>query len=173
MAAPNPVFASRAAVATAPIFVAKENAETLRRAVQDRICDRAYQLYEESGCRPGNDQQHWLQAESEILQRALELRESASWIEAIGFLPGVLPEDVQIYVDAWQIVVRAKKHGEARDVNATATQKFSPEFFLVADLDAEVDPASAGAALKDEKLSVMVKKRSPAKMERIEFATPR
>lgn len=139
--------------------------------MRERICERAYQLYEESGCRQGNDRQHWLQAESEILRHGLELRESASWIQAIGFMPGALAEDVQIYVDARQIVVRAKRHVEARDANATATQKLPPEFFLVADLDAEVDPASAGAALKDEKLSVMVKKRSPAKMERIEFAT--
>jgi HSP20 family molecular chaperone IbpA len=171
MAAPNQALPSKAAVATAPSFVPKEEANSLDRAMQDRICERAYQLYQESGCQQGNDQQHWLQAESEVLRHGLEVRESGSWIVATGFLRGVPAEGVQIYVDARRIIVHAKGHWKPRDARATAAQKPWPDFFLVADLDAEVDPATAAAALKDERLSLMVKKRRSAKAERIEFAS--
>jgi len=34
---------------------------------QDKIALRAYQLYEEGGCAHGNDKDHWLQAEREII----------------------------------------------------------------------------------------------------------
>jgi hypothetical protein len=33
---------------------------------QDRIRERAYELYESRGCKPGRDEQDWLRAEQEI-----------------------------------------------------------------------------------------------------------
>ena len=33
-----------------------------------RIRERAYELYERRGCKPGHDQQDWLRAEQEILK---------------------------------------------------------------------------------------------------------
>ena len=35
--------------------------------VENKIRERAHQLYEARGCEPGNDQQDWVQAEHEIL----------------------------------------------------------------------------------------------------------
>jgi len=34
---------------------------------QDKIRTRAYELYENRGCEPGQDQQDWIRAEQEIL----------------------------------------------------------------------------------------------------------
>ena len=36
---------------------------------QDRIRERAYELYESRGRKPGQDEQDWLHAEREILDR--------------------------------------------------------------------------------------------------------
>ena len=36
---------------------------------QDRIRERAYELYETRGCEPGRDEQDWLRAEQEILNQ--------------------------------------------------------------------------------------------------------
>jgi DUF2934 family protein len=33
-----------------------------------KIRERAYELYERRGCKPGHDQQDWLRAEQEILK---------------------------------------------------------------------------------------------------------
>ena len=35
---------------------------------QDRIRERAYELYEGRGCEPGHDQQDWFRAEREFLK---------------------------------------------------------------------------------------------------------
>jgi hypothetical protein len=35
--------------------------------LENRIRERAYQLYDARGCEPGKDQQDWLQAEHEIV----------------------------------------------------------------------------------------------------------
>ena len=37
---------------------------------QDRIRERAYELYESRGREPGQDEQDWLRAEQEILKRS-------------------------------------------------------------------------------------------------------
>jgi len=37
---------------------------------QDRIRERAYQLYESRGRQPGQDEQDWLRAESDLLKQA-------------------------------------------------------------------------------------------------------
>jgi hypothetical protein len=36
---------------------------------QDRVRERAYQLYESRGRQPGQDEQDWLRAESELLKQ--------------------------------------------------------------------------------------------------------
>jgi len=157
-------------MATAPRFVNNAEAEALDRAIRDRIADRAYQLYEASGHAPGRDQDHWLQAEAEVLRHNLEVRESGSWVAVDGSLPGVVAENLEIYVDARRIIILAKEPEAAGGIAGSSADRPAPEYFLVADLDIEVEPASANAALKDGKLSLMVKKRSASRIEPIEFA---
>ncbi|MGA2982150.1 MAG: DUF2934 domain-containing protein [Terriglobales bacterium] len=36
---------------------------------RDRIRERAYELYEGRGCKPGQDEQDWFRAEHEILKQ--------------------------------------------------------------------------------------------------------
>ena len=37
--------------------------------LHEKIAQRAYQLYEGGGCANGNDMDHWLEAEKEILKQ--------------------------------------------------------------------------------------------------------
>jgi HSP20 family molecular chaperone IbpA len=151
--------------------VHKDEAEALQQTIQDRISARAYQLYEESGYQQGHDQGHWFQAESEVVQGGLEVRESGTWVAVNASLPNVSAEHVQIYVDRRRIVVRATKNNETRDAKPAAPGQ--AEIFLVADLTEEVEPATASASLKDEKLSLMVQKCFPASVGPIRFADRR
>ena len=171
MATPKQASTSKSAVTTTPRFVHKDEADALQQTIQDRISARAYQLYEESGYQQGHDQRHWFQAESEVLQGGLEVRESGTWVAVNASLPNVSAEHVQIYVDRRRIVVRATKNNETRDAKPAATGQ--AEIFLVADLTEEVEPATASASLKDEKLSLMVKKCFPASVGPIRFADRR
>lgn len=40
--------------------------------LQTQIARRAYQLYEDRGCKPGRDLEDWLQAEQEILSAQMD-----------------------------------------------------------------------------------------------------
>lgn len=47
----------------------KSSAEGMDETMRKRIQKRAYELFEESGAQHGHDMEHWMQAESEILQQ--------------------------------------------------------------------------------------------------------
>lgn len=166
MTAPKQALASKPFLATAPRFVDAGEAERLQQAIQNRIAQRAHQLYEESGYQSGNDQRHWFQAEAEVVQRTLTVRESGSWITIIGDLPGSSAEDVQIFVDPRRIIVTTK----SPDAESAASTERAAEHFFMADLQVDVQPSTAAASLKDEKLSLMVKKSFPAAVAPIDFA---
>ena len=168
MATAKRAYTSKPSMATAPRFVNKSEADELEHAIRNRIADRAYQLYEASGYAPGRDREHWLQAESEVLRQGLDVRESGSWLSVNGSLPSVAAEDMEIYVDARRIIIRAKQQ-PSQTVPASSGIS-STEMFLGADLPTEVEPGTATAALKDGKLTIMVKKCASSAVQPIRFA---
>lgn len=170
MTAPKQACASKPLLATAPRFVERAEADSLQQAIRDRIAERAYQLYEQSGYQPGDDQRHWFRAEAEVVQRTLAVRESGSWIAVNGELPTVSPDEVQIYVDERRVLVRTQKRDTRTGAESRGDARL--DIFLAADLHVDVEPETAAAALKNERLSLTVKKRVPDSMAPIEFARP-
>jgi HSP20 family molecular chaperone IbpA len=148
--------------ATPQIITDRSGKEALDQAIQRRVAERAYGLYEESGGEHGNHEKHWLQAESEILRRGLEIRESGSWLSMNATLPDAAAEDVRVYVEPERVFIHAQKATPTQDVSFHMQSLAQQELFLVGDLSVEIDPATASASLKDQKLTLMVKKRSPA-----------
>jgi len=61
---PNIVFAPKSAPTTMTIMP-----DTLPSQQNAKIRERAYELYESRGCKPGQEEQDWLRAEHEILRR--------------------------------------------------------------------------------------------------------
>ena len=60
------------AVASQPsLRIAVTMPDTLPSQESTRIRDRAYELYELGGRKPGHDKQDWLRAEQEILRRSV------------------------------------------------------------------------------------------------------
>ena len=60
------------AVASQPsLRIAATMPDTLPSQESTRIRDRAYELYELGGRKPGHDKQDWLRAEQEILRRSV------------------------------------------------------------------------------------------------------
>ena len=167
MATPSQDFPT-VAIGTIPTFVGSAEANALWEAIQDYICRRAYELYEASGRQHGQDQKHWFQAEAEVLQPALHLRDAGTWIIATADLRGAAAEDLVIYINSRKLVVRAKCTAE----NANPNSASRCDAFLVAELDLEVEAKSASASFKDQQLTLMVKKRFPAKMASIQLAGP-
>jgi HSP20 family molecular chaperone IbpA len=160
MPTPKPALRSKVTPKT-PQLVWGSDKEALEQAIRRRIAERAYFLFEASGGGQGNDQAHWLQAESEVLQRGLDVRESGSWLAITASLPDVLAEDVQIYLEPNRVILRATKSDEVKNMDSQTQGLTLQEPFVVEDLKVEVEPTTASASFKDQTLTLMVKKRYP------------
>jgi hypothetical protein len=56
-------------VATAPALAPEGKRVVVPINLDDEIRRRAYEIYEQRGCSPGNEHEDWLQAEREVLAR--------------------------------------------------------------------------------------------------------
>jgi hypothetical protein len=57
-----------------PQVVSEDQSTAFQDKVRQRVAERAYDIYQSSGGQPGNDYEHWIQAENEVLQRGIEVR---------------------------------------------------------------------------------------------------
>jgi HSP20 family molecular chaperone IbpA len=135
--------------AKTPQILSEDQHAAFQDRVRQSISQRAYDIYRESGAQDGNDYQHWIQAENEVLQRGIEVRESGSWLALNASIPDNSADNVEICLTPTSVSVRAEKGATERDI------------FLTHDLNTEIEPSTASATLKDQKLTIMVKKRYP------------
>ena len=163
MATTKPALSGKTAPAVAPkiIFDAKEK-EVFDQLIQRRVAERAYQLFEASNAAHGKDEEHWLQAESEILQHGLDIHESDSWLSITASLPNVSEDDLQVCIEPNRVVIHGQTTSGQLDASMGTPTYLRQDLFLRSDLSVDVDPSTASASLKDQQLIVMVKKRYPA-----------
>jgi HSP20 family molecular chaperone IbpA len=163
MPATKSAFSARPTLAAAtPSFIFGHQAEELEQLIYEKVRERAYLLFEQSGCEPGNEQANWLRAESEILRSGLDVRESGNWVALSGSIPDAFGQDMQIAVRPRHVVVRATESSDEQDSPEKA-ERDKREIFLVTTLTVEVDPPSATASFRDKQLNLMVKKCHPEK----------
>jgi len=106
MPSPKTAFSPKRAVT--PQLVDQMEGQRIDAALHQRLAERAYALYEESGRQDGNDQKNWLKAKSEIVQ-SLEMRKSGTWVALTASMPGASPDSIRVYVDTNRVVVEAEK----------------------------------------------------------------
>ena len=144
-----------------PQILSEDQHAAFQDKVRQRVSHRAYDIYQNSGSQDGNDYEHWIQAENEVLQRGIEVRESGSWLAFNASIPEGSADDVEICLTPTSVTVRAEKAEPTKNTEASAQDITEREIFLTHDLNAEIEPATASATLKDQKLTIMVKKRYP------------
>jgi HSP20 family molecular chaperone IbpA len=144
-----------------PRIIGETEAESFHQSLYRRVSERAYRLFESSGRAHENDQAHWLQAESEVLRHGLEIRESGSWLSIHALLPEASAADIQIYVAPGRVIVRVENTQIVESSDPPQRGLTQHDQFLAQELNTEIDPSTASAAFKDQKLTVMVKKRFP------------
>jgi HSP20 family molecular chaperone IbpA len=160
MPATKTAFISQPApIAGIPTFLTGQQAEELEAAIYEKIRQRAYLLFEESGRAPGNEDVNWLQAESQVLHAGLDVCESATWVSLNAPIPAAAPQGMQIAVLPQRVVVRATA---ILDVNSPAPVEDEGTIFLAANLSVEVDPQTAAASFRDHALRVIVRKQRPS-----------
>jgi HSP20 family molecular chaperone IbpA len=129
--------------------------------VRQRVSQRAYDIYQNSGSQDGNDYEHWIQAENEVLQRGIEVRESGSWLAFNASIPEGSADDVEICLTPTSVTVRAEKSQAFKTPEGNEQELTEREIFLTHDLNTEIEPSTASATLKGQQLTIMVKKRYP------------
>lgn len=81
----------------------------------DEIRDRAFQLFEGRGCKPGHDFEDWLTAEREVLSSpAAEFTDKGNAFEVQMALPGFDPKEVEVTATPDEIIVHAASKKERK-----------------------------------------------------------
>ena len=145
-----------------PVPIHRENSEG-RSRLNDEVSRLAYSLYEQDG-NTGNELAHWFAAESQILQRIPEIRESSSWYTVNIPLRGFTAEQINVTVEPSRALIvadRAQGENQTNEKNSTATSA-RESIYLMADWPSDVDPATASAYLKNETLTLTVKRANPS-----------
>jgi HSP20 family molecular chaperone IbpA len=160
MATSKPALSERLP-AKALRIVGENDKEKFHHGIHRLVSERAYGLYEASGREHGNDHAHWLQAQNEILQHGLEVRESGSWLSINASLPDFDGDDIEVYLEPNRVIIRAAKSEAIQNMESHTQGLTQRELFLMEDLLTEIDPETASGSFKDQKLTLMVKKRYP------------
>jgi HSP20 family molecular chaperone IbpA len=90
------------------------------REMQDRIMQRAYEIFEHNGHTLGRDFENWTQAEREIMwQPAIELREKDGQYLLDAAISGLEAKDINIEVTPEDIVLSAEVRHESTEQKGT------------------------------------------------------
>jgi HSP20 family molecular chaperone IbpA len=142
------------------IPVQKEQ-QHLKNRANNAVAGRAYALYLAEGAPDGMALAHWLRAESEILTRVQEIRESPSSYIVNVPVQTFGPEQIQVSVDENGAIITAD---DTQAAGSEAGDKGTgrESLFLVATWPSSVDPSTASAYIKGEDLTLTVKRTGDA-----------
>lgn len=121
------------------------NHDAFAAVLHDSIAKRAYELFENAGQPAGQDQTHWLRAESEILQHGSPIRESGSWFTANATLPGADAADVQVLLQGDRAILSCCKPSQS---------------YVIFRFPVSVDPQTAAAYMKGDTFVLTAKHSS-------------
>jgi hypothetical protein len=153
---------------------------TFAAVLHDSIAKRAYAIFENAGRPAGQDQVHWLRAESEVLQHGSPTRESGSWSTANATLPGADATDIQVWLQDDRAILSCGKPSQSYvtfrfpvsvDPQTAAAYMKGDTFVLTAKhstsnpaatLDQSRSVTAPGAAVNNPDASVTGAKNAPA-----------
>jgi len=131
-------------------------------SLHEKVARRAYELYERGGRVDGDDLRYWLQAESELLAKVPEVRESLALYTVNVPIQGFKPEEVYVGVDANRAILLAEKRESIDGREAQESGFIRESLFLAANWPTAVDPATASAQIRNGNLTLTAKRAMPA-----------
>jgi len=88
--------------------------------MQNRVMNRAYEIFEQNGYATGRDSENWTQAEREILWKpALELSERDGRFQLEAAISGIEAKDINLEVTPEDIVITADVHHDHKEQKGT------------------------------------------------------
>jgi HSP20 family molecular chaperone IbpA len=137
-----------------PVGVRKNDRQFSDRA-NDAVARRAYSLFLADGAANGKDLEHWLKAESELLTRIPDIRESGASYTVTIPVSGFSAAEIDVNVDENAAMIIADKQSEGSKDRGTIGRE---SLFLVANWPTAVDPSTASANIKNDNFTLTVKR---------------
>ncbi len=134
--------------------------------IHDQIARRAFEIFEENGRESGQDFDHWLRAEGELLLPVrLVLEETEEQLKVTAEVPGLTEEELRVALEPRRLTITAKsaKIQEKEQENFGRRERLGKELLQVADLPAEVDATRAKASLQNGALEITLPKAVSSK----------
>lgn len=131
------------------------------REINDQIALRAYQLFEAGGFAHGHEHEHWVLAESEILQHVrMDLAETETEITIRAEVPGFKEKDLEVRVSPLSIVISGKRQEttELKEGKAVISERRAAQIYRLLDLPSQVDPNRVTATMIDGVLDIKLMK---------------
>jgi Protein of unknown function (DUF2934) len=138
-------------------ILSADSIHSLRSELNQNIERLAYEYFKQGQEAHGQHVNHWLDAQTAIMGKDVEVRESGVWFHFHCILKGFHHGHVRVAMDSTEILVKVHWGKDSRGSSETI---LAPIFFW-AKWPQEVDPSTAAAYIKDEKLTVEVKKADP------------
>jgi HSP20 family molecular chaperone IbpA len=130
--------------------------------LKEKISRRAYELFEGGGNADGDDLRHWLQAESELLGKVPEIRETSYSYSVNIPVQGFKPEEIYVGVDASRTLILAEKQESCEGRKGQETGFSHESLFIAAKLATGVNTANPRAQIKNGTLLLSVKRVAPS-----------
>jgi HSP20 family protein len=147
-----------------PIIVEAVTLFNRMEEIQQRLAERAYQLFEERGRNHGRDVDDWARAEAEMLAPiSIVGNETNNALEITADVPGFEQKDIEVAVEPRRVFLSGKTERTITP-NNNEEQSFTGQqtsmFFRVIDLPAEIDTTKAEARLNEGRLTLTLPKTS-------------
>ncbi|MBZ5659713.1 MAG: Hsp20 family protein [Acidobacteriia bacterium] len=133
----------------------------LAQELNELISQRAYEMFEATGCAHGRDQENWLYAQSEILLNVpVEVLETEMEFTIRADVPGFGENDLEVHVTPRFLCITGKRpkppeQGEAR---AVYSERRADKIFRVLNLGKEVDAEKVNATVANGVLEIKLLK---------------
>lgn len=135
--------------------------------IEQRVSQRAHELFRDHGWQAGREAEYWLQAEKELLWRpCAELVETDGELRVSFALAGLTAKNVKVLVEPNHLTVRAVTTHEDRKEEGTChfCEFHRGELYRSMALPSTVIPGKAQAEMKEGMLTVILPKgKEPAR----------
>jgi HSP20 family molecular chaperone IbpA len=137
---------------------------------QDRIVQRAYEIFERNGRVHGHDLDHWLAAEREFVWNPrVELREKDHEFQLQVAVPGVDPKDIDIEVTPEDVLLKAELSHEHKEEKGTVhiCEFECGRMFRSIHLPKKIDPERVNAEFRNGMLRITAEIAAEAPVRKI------
>ena len=135
--------------------------------IEQRVSERAHELFREHGWQAGRECEYWLQAEKELLWRpCAEMVETDGELRISFALAGLTAKNVKVLVEPNHLTVRAVTTHEDRREEGTChfCEFHRGELYRSMALPSTVIPGKAQAEMKEGMLTIILPKgKEPAR----------